>query len=128
MTYQFKNNKQHMLKTKQQKQPVSSSNDCLIVGIFTVQPAMTDLEYDGEDYLQTETAGKSKNYGECQPEVFDGTAKPKTQTKHTEDDFQKNWERSSERLLDVFKLGSSLNEIQKAHLPPETVRLAETRW
>lgn len=89
---------------------------------------MTDLEYDGEDYLQTETAGKSKNYGECQPEVFDGTAKPKTQTKHTEDDFQKNWERSSERLLDVFKLGSSLNEIQKAHLPPETVRLAETSW
>ena len=92
-------------------------------------PAMTDLEYHSEDYLQTAETAKSKKHGEPQPEVFDGTPKTsQTQTKHGEDAFQKSWERSSERLLDAFKLGSSLSEIQKAHLPPETVRLADTSW
>ena len=53
---------------------------------------MTDLEYDEDYFLQTET-GKSKKYGEPQPDVFSGTPKPKTQTTQSEDDFQKNWER-----------------------------------
>ena len=85
---------------------------------------MTDLDFE-DDFLQTE---KGKFNGE--PHISEGTPPPKTTTNttHVEDDFQKNRERSSERLLGAFKLGSSLTEVQKEHLPPEAVRLAETSW
>ena len=79
---------------------------------------MADLDFEDDEPLEKQTEkGDDHEPQKGQP----------VQT-HTEDAFQRNWKRSSVRILASFKLGGCLEEAQRANLPAEAVRLAETSW
>lgn len=88
---------------------------------------MTDLDFENDEPLKKCSWQTRK--GNDDDDDDDGMPQKGLPAQiHTKDDFQKGWERSSERILNSFRLGSCLKEASFAHLPAEAVRLAETSW
>lgn len=88
---------------------------------------MTDLDFENDEPLKKCSWQTRK--GNDDDDDDDGMPQKGLPAQiHTKDDFQKGWERSSERILNSFRLGSCLKEASFTHLPAEAVRLAETSW